>query len=230
MGYNPIGYLLRMKITRRYLVIYVLLLGIISIKAQYSEGSWDERDGWMNVQELFNWADVKQGNTIADIGCHEGYLSMHLAKKVGASGKVYSVDVREDRLNKLRENAKKRKLQNIVPTVGEYDDPRIPEKTFDVIFVVDTYHEIDAYETMLSHIHKALKPGGRILVLEKLKDHSKNKSRDAQADAHTLAPKYVKKELKEAGFTITGEYIDIGHWENETSKKIWVLVAQVPDA
>ncbi len=219
-----------MKITSNCLILFIGLQTATSMTAQYTEDDWEERDRWMNVEQLFGWAEVDAGNTVADIGCHEGYLSMHLANRVGKNGKVYSVDVREDRLETLTENAKKRKLQNIVPTLGDYDDPNLPPNAMDVVFVVDTYHEIDEYITVLSHIRKSLKPGGRILVLEKLKDHAKNKSRMDQANAHTLSSKYVKKELKDAGFSVTGEFKDIGNWENESSKKIWVLVAVVPEA
>ncbi|MEX0289496.1 MAG: class I SAM-dependent methyltransferase [Flavobacteriaceae bacterium] len=212
----------------------IALIGAVLITAgttaQYSESSWKERDTWMNVKQLLSWAEVDPGSTVADIGCHEGYLSMHLAKKVGENGKVYSVDVREDRLKTLAENARKRKFKNVIPTVGDYDDPHLPENKMDAVFVVDTYHEISAYETMLAHIHKSLKPGGRLLILEKLKNHARNKSRKEQTNSHTLSPKFVKKELKEAGFTVIEEHRDIGNWENESSKKIWVLVAVVPDA
>jgi predicted methyltransferase len=114
--------------------------------------------------------------------------------------------------------------------LGDYDDPKLPENSMDAVFVVDAYHEMTEYRSILEHIHKSLKPGGRILILEKLKDHAKDKSRKEQTNAHTLSTKYVKKELKEAGFTVTGEYKDIGYWENEEGKKIWVLVAVVPEA
>lgn len=207
----------------------LFVTGSLVVHSQYSEDSWEERDEWMQVKELFQWADVSPDAVVADIGCHEGYLSVHLARVVGQGGKVYAVDVREDRLDRLRTNAEKRNLINIVPTLGDYDDPKLPENSMDAVFVVDAYHEMSEYRTMLSHIHKSLKPGGRVLILEKLKDHARDKSRKEQTNAHTLSPKYVKKELKEAGFTVTAEYKDIGHWENEKAKKIWVLVAVVPE-
>ncbi|MBT8183963.1 MAG: class I SAM-dependent methyltransferase [Eudoraea sp.] len=219
-----------MKRRVKVIALLLFLLTSTAITAQYSEDSWEDRDEWMNVPDLLKWADVTRNGIVADIGCHEGYLSMHLARIVGENGKVYAVDVREDRLEKLKLNAKKRQYRNIIPTLGDYDDPKLPENRMDAVFVVDAYHEMTAYRTMLSHIHKSLKPGGRILILEKLKDHAKHKSRDEQTDAHTLSTKYVKKELKEAGFTVTGEYKDIGYWEHEEGKKIWVLVAVVPEA
>ena len=73
--------------------------------AQYNSNDWEERDQWMDVEELFELAGIQKGQHVADIGCHEGYFSMHLARKVGVRGKVFSVDVRDDRLEKLNQNA-----------------------------------------------------------------------------------------------------------------------------
>ena len=209
------------------LFVWMVLAGSLLAQAQYREGDWELRDQWMDVPQLFNWAGLEEGNKVADVGCHEGYLSIRLAKAVGDGGQVWSVDVREDRLENLRSNARDREITNIKTVKGDYDDPRLPENSLDVVFVIDTYHEIKEYMTVLGHIKKALKPGGRIVVLEKLKNHAKNKSRSEQASSHTLAPTYVRKELTKAGFKVIREERNIGDWENETDKKMWVLVAKV---
>ncbi|NNE02480.1 MAG: hypothetical protein HKN52_04875 [Eudoraea sp.] len=62
--------------------------------------------------------------------------------------------------------------------------------------------------------------------MEKLKAHARNKSRDEQVRSHTLSRKYVKQELKEAGFAIVTEIKDMGHWEEEKDKTMWLLVAE----
>lgn len=209
------------------LLVWMLLTGSLLAHSQYREGDWELRDQWMDVPQLFNWAGLEEGNKVADVGCHEGYLSIRLSKAVGDKGQVWSVDVREDRLETLRSNAMDREITNIKTVKGDYDDPRLPGNSLDVVFVIDTYHEIKEYMTVLSHIKNALKPGGRIVVLEKLKNHAKNKSRSEQASSHTLAPAYVRKELTKAGFKIIREERNIGDWENETDKKMWVLVAKV---
>ncbi len=203
-----------------------LLVGVVHSMAQYSESDWKDRDTWMKVPQLFDLAGVEVGDTVADIGCHEGYLSFHLSSAVGKEGKVYAVDVQEYRLDKLKEHIEDRNTTNMKVVLGDYDNPKLPEAAFDVIFVVDTYHEMDDYMKILSHIKKALKPDGRILVLEKLKDPHRGKSREAQASAHTLATKYVKKELREAGFTILKEVPDFGIWNHESEKQMWILVAE----
>lgn len=203
------------------LVLFFVFTGF----SQYAEYEWEDRDKWMNVSEVFDLADIQEGNKVADIGCHEGFLSVRLAERVGESGGVYAVDVREDRLESLKENLEDRNIKNVEVILGDYDNPKLPIEALDAVIVMDTYHEIEDYMEVLGHIHDALKPGGRLLMLEKLKDHAKGKSRDKQADSHTLASKYVEKELQQAGFEITKSISDFGKWEREENKTMWILVA-----
>jgi ubiquinone/menaquinone biosynthesis C-methylase UbiE len=208
-------------------LLLLLLVSTIS-HAQYRERDWDYRDQWMDVERIFKMAGITTGDRVADIGCHEGYLSVRLAKAVGDSGQVYSVDVRQDRLTTLEENARNRKLNNIQTILGDYDNPHLPEGELDVVLIVDTYHEIKSYMKVLDHARKSLKPDGRILILEKLKDHARNKGREEQVNAHTLSSKYVKRELREAGFEIVTEIKDLGQWEEEEDKTMWLVVAVKP--
>ncbi|MBG6129653.1 ubiquinone/menaquinone biosynthesis C-methylase UbiE [Aquimarina sp. EL_43] len=208
----------------QFLVLLVLISIVEMSYAQYKKTDWEERDTWMNVPEIFKLAGVEQGNAVADVGCHEGYFTMHLAQKVGESGKVYAVDVREDRIEKLNKYIKDRKLRNIKTVVGDYDNPKLPNEALDVVVVMDTYHEMDDYMKILDHIKNALKQGGRIVIIEKFKKHMLNTSRAEQTEAHTLSLKYVKKELQKAGFLISKEIKDFGKWKNETDKTIWILV------
>ena len=205
--------------------VLIVILGSVSTYAQYNESDWDERDQWMDVDRIMELADVQEGHHVADIGCHEGYFSIHLSRRVGARGKVYAVDVRDDRLEELNKNAKERGLYNITTIIGSYDDPKLPENELDLVVIMDSYHEMKEYMTILGHVKKSLKPDGKILILEKLKSHARSKSRKEQTAAHTLSPKYVKEELQEAGFRVIEHVDNMGQWENNPSKKIWVLVA-----
>ncbi|WP_190808697.1 class I SAM-dependent methyltransferase [Flagellimonas sp. S3867] len=205
--------------------LFIALLSLMGLNAQYSEEDWKERDEWMKTEALLQLAKLSEGDRVADIGCHEGYLSIHLAKKV-KNGRVYAVDVREDRLKTLRENASDRNLKNIITILGDYDDPKLPERELDMVFVIDTYHEMGSHEKMLRLIRRSLKPGGKIMILEKLKEWVRGKSREEQVSSHSLGPEYVRKELKQAGFTIISEIEDHGKWEREDNKQMWVIVAQ----
>ena len=207
-------------------VFIVLISSHLSLNAQYSSEDWKWRDGWMQVDKLFELAAVGVGDNVADVGCHEGYLSMHLAQKVGEQGKVYAVDVRNDRLQTLKTNARKRKLKNITTILGDYDNPKLPSNSLDVIFVIDTYHEISADKEFLKHLNNSLKSGSKLVLLEKLKKRMVGKSREDQVSGHTLALSYVKKELQDAGFTIRVEIEDFGQWEEDPTKTMWVLIAE----
>ena len=209
--------------------IYLLFMAFQASLAQYTENDWPSRDTWMQPERILELAQIGPGDKVADIGCHEGYMSMHLARTVAQGGIVFAVDIREDRLKRLAANASERRLENIVTVLGRENDPLLPENGLDAVFIVDTYHEMEAYMEVLGHVRNALKPGGRIIILEKLKDYARNKSRDEQTDYHTLSPEYVREELMAAGFQMMKEVNDLGNWENDPDKKIWVLLAKVPD-
>ncbi|MCK0109747.1 methyltransferase domain-containing protein [Flavobacteriaceae bacterium S0825] len=212
-----------MKLFNKFLVL--CFLPIIG-HAQYTQNDWKERDTWMPIETLFELANIKEGSQVADIGCHEGYLSIHLANNVGANGRVYAVDVREDRLDRLKEHLESRNLNNVAVIVGDYDNPKLPNETLDVVFIVDTYHEMTDYKVILNHVYKALKPNGKLVILEKLKSRVKNATRREQTNAHTLGPKYVKQEMKDANFSIVKQINDLGHWQNDEDKIMWLLVAK----
>lgn len=212
--------------TSKVLLAGIFLLCINNTLAQYSEEDWEERDSWMNVTKIFELVEIEEGDLVADVGCHEGYLSFHLSKRVGEKGKVFAVDVEEYRLDNLKEYMQERKVDNIEVILGDYDNPKLPNGSLDVVIVMDTYHEIDDYMEVLGHIKKALKPNGRILILEKLKEDKRGKSREEQARGHTLSSKYVKQELKEAGFSITKEIKDFGDWQENKEKQMWIVVAE----
>lgn len=214
-----------MKCLIRNTIYLMIGFAAFTTHAQYSEYEWEERDEWMNVARILELSGVETGHTVADIGCHEGYLSMHLAEAVGPEGMIWAEDISSYRLERLRKHAGERGHDNIRTILGEETDPKLPEGTIDIVFVVDSYHEMAKPMTMLRHFRKALKPGGRILILEKLKEKVRNKSRKSQTTAHSLGPEYVREELKEAGFTILNEVRDMGDWEKNPKKKIWLLVA-----
>lgn len=211
------------------LAIMVGALGISSVSAQYSAYEWDERDEWMDVTRILQLAGVEKGQTVADIGCHEGYMSMYFAEAVGPTGQVLAEDISNFRLERLEGHATDRGLANIQTILGKESDPMLPAKTVDIVFVIDAYHEMKKPQTMLRHFKNSLRSGGKIVILEKLKSQVRNKSRKEQTNAHSLGPKIVRKELEAAGFKIVNEALDLGDWEKNPKKKIWCLVAELED-
>lgn len=216
-----------MSCSRFFLMLFIS--SVAGLQAQYTVSDWEERDQWMKTDALLATTAVGVGDKVADIGCHEGYLSMHLARKVSETGRVYAVDIREDRLQKLWTNAHDRNIGNITTILGDTDNPKLPKGELDAVFIFDTYHEMDAHEQILKQVRNALKPGGQLMIMEKLKDWVRGKSRDEQVSSHSLGPEYVREELKQAGFTIVSEIEDHGDWEREPDKQMWVILAQKSD-
>ncbi len=208
----------------------VFLLNMSVITAQYKEKDWDNRDSWMNVQHIFDLAGIESGDSVADLGCHEGYISFHLSKRVGDQGNVLAIDVREDRLETLNTIAKRKGTTNIETILGEYDNPHLAKKSVDVVLLIDVFHEIRNYKKVLSHLKEALKPNGRILILEKLKSEIIGKSRAEQTAAHSLSEGYVREDLTEAGFVELKSYTNLGYWENNKEKEIWIMVGNLPSS
>lgn len=215
-----------MKPKRLILCIMTLWGCGMPLLAQYTADDWKERDQWMDVSKIFELAQIEEGMQVADIGCHEGYLTLHLSKRVADQGKVYAVDVEDYRLDALKGHLQKAGRQNVEVVLGAYDDPRLPSEQLDAAILMDTYHEIDEYLTVLRHIKKALKPKGRLLVLEKLKTYTIGKSREEQVRAHTLSSDYVEKELQQVGLTIIETVDYFGDWQENKEKRMWILVAQ----
>jgi len=194
----------------------------------YTEKSWEERDRWQNAQAILKALRIGNGSVVADIGSHEGYMSMKLASLVGESGKVYAVDLDAYKLRKLEAHAEERDLQNIETVHGKENDPLLPEETFDAILVLDTYHEIDAYEVVLVKLKQALKPGGRLVLVEPISDARKWWSRKRQAEKHEIAVRYGVKDLEKVGFEIVQRVDPFIDREKEKGDKLWILVAVKP--
>lgn len=211
-------------------IAIVLVLLSFSVSAQdaykniYSSHAWKERDSWQKPNELIKLLKIEAGSQVADIGCHEGYMTFKLASVVGSTGKVYAVDVDESKIDKLKTSAQKIPL--IIPVKGDYDDPKLPLNSLDAVIILDTYHEMDDHDKILQHVLKALKPGGRLLLCEPIAESRRDSKRSEQEAKHELGISYALEDLKKAGFTISFQkdpYIDR---TKEKGDKMWVLVAE----
>lgn len=197
--------------------------------AQYTEDKWKGRDKWMKVDQILEAMEITKGATVADLGSHEGYMTLHLAREVGADGKVYAIDVERYKLRNLDKHMKKRDIHHVETILGDYDDPKIPANSLDAIIIMDAYHEMEDYMKILGHVKEALKPGGRLVMIEEIDEYRKEYSRKSQTNSHDLGMNYAKEELTEAGFVIASENEDFGRWENKKEKTIWLLVATRPE-
>lgn len=195
-------------------------------KDVYSEEAWADRDHWQKPGELIRHLRLKPGSQVADIGCHEGYLTVKLAAVVGSSGKVYAVDVEQPKLDRLRQHLADRKIENVVTIKGDFDNPKLSPGTLDAVIILDTYHEMDQHDAMLKHILDALKPGGRLVLCEAIAESRRKATREEQEKKHELGLPYALEDVRKAGFTVVYQVDPFVDRTAEKGDKMWILVVK----
>lgn len=131
--------------------------------------SWLERSEREDEEEpstALRILKIPKGATVADVGAGSGYITRKLAKIVGPMGRVYAEDIQPGMIDLLQRNVAKAKLTNVTPILGAIDDPKLPPASLDLVMMVDVYHELSKPQAMLDHIREALKPDGRLVLLE----------------------------------------------------------------
>lgn len=161
--------------------------------------AWLDREGRERVQKPEHVLDVLhvgEGQVVADVGCGSGWFTVRIAKRVGPSGKVYGTDVQKEMLAALDAKVAAAKLSNVVTVLATEDDARLPKATFDLVLMVDVYHELQKPAATLAQIRSSLKPNGRLALVEYRGEDPKV---EIKPD-HKMTLDQIKKELGANGF------------------------------
>lgn len=188
------------------------------------------RDSWQRTPEILAALGVDEGSVVADVGAGRGYFTERLARLVGTSGRVYAVDIAEDALRRLRSRVEREGLDNVEVIRGRVDDPRLPRAALDAVLVVDAYHEMGEHVAMLAGMHEALKPGGRLVLLD-FAPADPEAPRGRQTARHTIGIGIVTRELLAAGFELVGRvdsFTDASGYRGARGRQ-WMLVARRAD-
>jgi len=152
---------------------------------------------------------IQPGQVVADIGAGSGYYTVRLAQAVGPTGKVFATDIQPGMLDLLVRNVAKAKLGNVVPTLGTPDDPKLPPGSLDLALMVDVYHELAAPQAFIRKLRAALKPNGRLVLLEFRKEDPRVPIRPE----HKMSVAEVRQELEPEGFTLSA-VLDVLPWQH----------------
>ena len=147
-------------------------------------------------EELLDLLGIKQGDVVADIGAGVGFFSLRAAERVGPTGKVLAVDVQPEMIEGLEMMMKRFGHENIVPILGNVDDPKLPANSVDHVLIVIAYHEFSHPVEMMRHIRNAMKPDAQMLIVEyKAEDLSSR-----VAPLHKMSEAEILKEISALGF------------------------------
>ena len=153
----------------------------------------DARDRLGEAEEVMALAGIKQGMWVADIGAGEGYYTIRLAPAVGPRGRVLAQDIQPEVRTRLIERVQRQRLSNVAVRLGEPDDPMLPTASFDRIFLVHMYHEVEEPYAFLWHLREGLKQTGEVIVVDA----------DRPTKRHGIPPALLKCEFAAVGMQMT---------------------------
>lgn len=148
---------------------------------------------------------IRRGWTVADVGAGSGYFTTRLAKAVGEKGVVYASDIQPGMLELLKQAVAKARVSNVTAVLGTFDDPKLPAASLDLVLMVDVYHEFSQPQRMLQKIREALKPGGRLALVEYRAEDPSVPIRPE----HKMTKAQVRMEVEAEGFKQWRVYDDL---------------------
>jgi ubiquinone/menaquinone biosynthesis C-methylase UbiE len=153
--------------------------------------------------------ELAPGMVVADIGAGSGYYTVRMARKVGPTGKVFATDIQVGMLSLLMRRVNSEGLKNVVPVQGAVDDPTLAAGSIDLALMVDVYHELAAPQVFVRRLRDALKPDGRLVLIE----FRKEDPRVPIQEAHKMSVEQVRQELGADGYAID-KVIDVLPWQH----------------
>ena len=162
----------------------------------------DEREREERCSLMLANLGIKPGMTICDMGCGNGFYSLQMAQLTGNTGHVVGVDVQPEMLDLLRKRMEEQGIENIIPVLGSFHNPRLPPNSIDLILLVDVYHELSHPEPMLAAMRRSLKPAGLIVLVEFRAEDPKVPIKKL----HKMSKEQVEKELTANGFKLAKEF------------------------
>jgi predicted methyltransferase len=149
----------------------------------------DARDRVGEAEQVMELAGVKAGMSVADVGAGEGYYTVRLAPVVGAKGRVLAEDIMPEVRDALSERVQREQLDNVAVKLGAPDNPMLPAQSFDRVFLVHMYHEVQSPYAFLWHAREGLKPGGELILVDA----------DRPVKQHGIPPAQAKCEFAALG-------------------------------
>lgn len=157
-----------------------------------------DRENEEHPEAALDAIKVAAGMVVADVGAGVGYFTIRLAHRVGPTGKVYANDIQPEMLSRLQDRLDTEHITNVVTVLGTQSDPKLPAGKFDLILMVDVYHELAQPQRMLGELRRALKADGRLVLIEYRKEDPTIPIRPE----HKMSAAEVKAEVEAEGYRL----------------------------
>jgi ubiquinone/menaquinone biosynthesis C-methylase UbiE len=161
------------------------------VSARYSNE--DARDSVDEAETVMKLASIEPGMRVADIGAGEGYYTVRLAPLVGEEGRVLAQDIVPATRDALARRVQRENLDNVAVKLGQPNDPLLPDNSFDRVFMIHMYHEIEQPYEFIWHVRDDLRKGGSVVVVDA----------DRPTDRHGTPPRLLICEFAAVGYELT---------------------------
>ena len=156
----------------------------------------EERAKNLQIDRVMDILKITEGKTAADIGAGSGWFTVRAAKRVGAKGKVFAVEINQEYIKYINERAKKENFTNISTVLGSENNPNLPKNSIDAALILKTYHEIAEPVKVLTNLRQSLKTNALVGIIDK----------NGTGDDHGIAKETIIEEAKRAGFSLVEEH------------------------
>jgi len=159
-----------------------------------------DREVFAKRQEIVAALGLTPGMAVADVGAGTGLFTHLIAEKVGQTGKVYAVEIAPTFRAHIAAQAKERGQNQVVIVDGSQGSTNLPDESVDLVFLCDVYHHLEKPQEVLASIHRALRPGGKLVVIDFDRVHGK--SADFVLKHVRAGQDVFRKEIESAGYSI----------------------------
>jgi len=157
-----------------------------------------DRDAWQKPEQVMMALGIADGSVVGDLGAAGGWFTIRLARFVGPNGLVYAEDVQRQMIEAIDRRVKREGLPNVRTVLGDTKDPHLPANRLDAILIVETYHEMEDPVTLLRNAARALKPQGRIGII----DYKKEGLGPGPSLEDRVDPETIVRDAKAAGLRL----------------------------
>lgn len=156
-----------------------------------------DRDAWQRPELIMDELGIGEASVVADLGAGGGWFTIRLARRVGPNGKVFAEDIQPEMIESIRRRVEREGLKNVHPVLGTATDPNIKEPV-DAVLIVEAYYEMEAPVALLRNVARALKPNGRLGIVE----HTKNGGGPGPPLEERVDPERIIRDAVAAGLRV----------------------------
>jgi SAM-dependent methyltransferase len=157
-----------------------------------------DRDVWQRPEQIMDALNIAEGSVVADLGAASGWFTIRLARRVGPNGKVYAEDIQPQMIEVIKRRVPRENVNNVITRLGTAEDPDLPVGALDAVLIVYAYYEMERPVPLLRNAARALKPDGRIGIVEfTMAGGGPGPPMDERVD-----PERVIREANEAGLRL----------------------------